>query len=66
MLNISKWFFGKRYLITLLIVLILLWIIIFSWFIYEENKYKDDVVDKSSFARSYYEIENNGNEIEKR
>jgi hypothetical protein len=65
MLNISKWFFGKRYLITLLIVLILLWIIIFSWFIYEENKYKDDVVDKSSFARSYYEIENNGKKIKK-
>jgi hypothetical protein len=57
--------FGKRYLITLLIVLILLWIIIFSWFIYEENKYKDDVVDKSSFARSYYEIENNGKKLKK-
>ena len=57
MLNISKWFFGKRYLITLLIVLILLWIIIFSWFTYEENQYKDDVVDKSSFARTYYENE---------
>ena len=65
MLNISKWFFGKRYLITLLIVLILLWIIIFSWFIYEENKYKDDVVDKSSFARTYYEIEKDGKKVKK-
>lgn len=65
MLNIGKWFFGVRYLITLSIILIILWIIIFSWFTYEENKYKDDVVDKSSFSRTYYEIEKNGKKVKK-
>jgi hypothetical protein len=61
MFEISKWFFGTRYLITLTIVLIILWLIIFSWFLIEEKKYKDEVVDKSSFARTYYEIKENTN-----
>lgn len=60
MLQISQWFFGIRYLITLSIVLIILWLIIFSWFLIEENKYKDNVVDNSSFARTYYEFNDNG------
>jgi hypothetical protein len=59
-LNISSWFFGINYLITLSVVVLILWIVIFSWFSVEENKYGDDVVDKSSFTRTYYEIEENG------
>lgn len=59
-LNISNWFFGINYLITLTIVVLILWIIIFSWFLVEENKYGDKVVEKSSFMRTYYEIEENG------
>jgi hypothetical protein len=55
MSNISKWFFGTRYLLTLTIVLVILWLIIFTYFTVEENKYKDDVVDNSGFARSFYE-----------
>lgn len=58
--NISKWFFGTRYLLTLTIVLVILWLIIFIYFIVEENKYKDDVVDKSGFARTFYEYTDNG------
>ena len=65
MVNFSKWFFGVRYLITLSIVLLLLWIIIFSWFLIEEHKYGNDVVDKSGFARTYYEVEENGKIIKK-
>lgn len=60
MSNISKWFFGTRYLLTLTIVLVILWLIIFIYFIVEENKYKDDVVDKSGFARTFYEYKDNG------
>lgn len=60
MINLSNWFFGVKYLITIAIVFLLLWIIIFSWFTIEENKYGDDVVDKSSFQRTFYEIEENG------
>ncbi len=59
MVEISKWFFGTRYLITLSIVLIILWLIIFSWFLIEESIYKDEVVDNSSFSRTYYEIKIN-------
>lgn len=55
MVEISKWFFGTRYLITLSIVLIILWLIIFTWFLIEESIYKDNVVDKSHFARTYYD-----------
>jgi hypothetical protein len=60
MVNLSNWFFGVKYLITITIVFILLWIIIFSWFLIEENKYGDEVVDKSSFQRTSYEIVENG------
>lgn len=59
-MNISNWFFGIKYLITLSIIFLILWIIIFSWFIIEEKKYGEEMVEKSSFARTYYEIEENG------
>lgn len=65
MLDISKWFFGIRYLITLSIILIILWLIIFSWFSYEEKKYKEHVVDNSGFTRTFYEIEENGKKVKK-
>lgn len=65
MINISKWFFGIRYLITLTIIILILWIIIFIWFLIEEKIYGDEVVDKSHFSRTYYEI-NNSNIIKKK
>lgn len=61
-MDVSQWFFGIKYLITLLVVLSILWVSLFIWFSFEENKYGDDVVDKSGFVRSYYEVnENNTN-----
>lgn len=61
-MGISDWFFGIKYLITLSIILIILWLSLFIWFSIEENKYGEDVVEKSGFARSYYEVtENNTN-----
>ena len=58
--SISEWFFGFRYLITLSIVLFILWLSLFIWFMVDEHKYGDDVVDQSGFTRSYFEIEENG------
>jgi hypothetical protein len=58
-MGISDWFFGIKYLITLTIILIILWACLFTWFSIEENKYGDDVVDKSGFLRSYYEVDEN-------
>ena len=61
-MGIRDWFFGTKYLITLTIILIILWVSLFIWFSIEEYKYGDDVVDKSEFVRSYYEVnENNTN-----
>jgi TM2 domain-containing membrane protein YozV len=55
-MNISEWFFGIKYLITLTIILIILWLCLFLWFLIEEKKYGDDVVEKSGFVRPYYEV----------
>lgn len=63
--TINKWLSGQRFILTLLIVVVILWIIILSWFLYEENIYKDDVVDKSGFVRTFYEIEKDGKIIKK-
>jgi hypothetical protein len=60
-MNISKWFFGIKYLILLIIIFIILWLCLCIWFLIEEKKYGDDVVDKSAFVRSYYQVkEDNG------
>lgn len=59
-MQISKWFLGTKYLITLLIIITLIWITIFAWFAIEEKKYGDDVVDQSSFMRTFHEFDDNG------
>lgn len=53
----SNLFFGKKLLLTLFIIFLICWIIIFIWFLIDENKYKDNL-DLCNFARPFYENNN--------
>ena len=53
-MGIRDWFFGTKYLITLTIILIILWLSLFIWFSIEEYKYGVDAL---------YEAERIKNEI---
>lgn len=64
-MDISAWFVGVKYLILLSIILIIFWLILFIWFSIEEKLYGDEIVEKSGFERTHYEINKDGRNIKK-
>jgi len=64
-MDIRSWVVGIKYIVLLSIILIIFWLILFIWFYIEEQKYGDDIVDKSGFTRTYYEINKDGKNIKK-